>query len=55
MGLGNVLFNELKKVVIELDIKENNYNSDHHLNLINEIEDLYDIKELLETLHANYN
>ena len=55
MGLGNVLFNELKRVVEELDKSENNYNSEHHANISKEIKDLYEEKENLETLHANYN
>ena len=55
MGLGKVLFNELKRAAEDLDKKEDNYNSEQHLNLKKEIEELHTKKEQLETVHPNYS
>ena len=55
MGLGNVVFNELKRVAIDLDTSENNVHSEHLIEVQQQLKDLHDEKETLNVIHANYS
>ena len=54
MGLGNLVFNELKRVVINLDESEETYSSTQQ-DIEKEIKDLYERKENITSKHANYS
>ena len=54
MGIGNVVFNELKRVSIELDESEEIFSSNHS-DIEKEIKNLYERKENITTIHANYS
>lgn len=53
MGLGNNLFNELKRTVIELDNNENDSQRKHQKSIQIQLKDIYDEKENLSVTHAN--
>ena len=55
MGLGNLLFKELKKVAIKLDEEESNFGSEGHKDAEKELNVLYKRKEELTAIHANYS
>ena len=55
MGLGNLLFKELKRVTIELDEKEVNFNSETHKKAETEVVELYERKSKLTAIQANYS
>ena len=54
MGLGNLVFNELKQVSIELDESEEIFSSNHS-DIEKEITNLYERKENITAIHANYS
>ena len=55
MGLGNDTFNDLKKLVIKLDIEESDVNSDHQKNIQTTLSEKYIEKEEYEDILANTN
>ena len=55
MGLGNNVFNELKRVVMELDSEETGNENPHQLNIRNQIKDAYEEQENICAMIANYN
>jgi hypothetical protein len=55
MGLGNNLFNELQRKVIELDKEETNDDQVHQAELKEKLKELYAEKDILSAKHANYN
>ena len=55
MGLGNLVFKELKRLTIELDEKESNFSSESHKTAEEELLLLYERKNTLSTIHANYS
>ena len=55
MGLGNNVFNELKRQIIELDNKENEIENDLQRGMQDQLKQLYEEKESLENESSNYN
>ena len=55
MGLGNSVFKDLKRVTIEMDEEEFNFNSESHKESEKEVVILYARKAKLAAIHANYS
>ena len=55
MGLGNSLFKDLKIVTIALDEEEFNFTSEAHKEAEKEVVKLYERKDKLAAMHANYS